>query len=264
MQRVDVGEEVAAGAVGLDQLHDAGVFINTGVGQILGPAHGGVRHAHDVENVVPEVIIDQQAAHGAEEFTGLCTLDDAVIVGRGDGDELADTELCEAILGSTLELSGVVHGADTDDGALALSQARHRVASADAAGVSERNGDSGEVFTGELACAATVDDVFVGFDELGEGKGLTFADCCDNQCTGAVLLRQVDSQTEVDVFRYYQEGLAIAQLVGVVHVRVGHDCLHHGVADDVGEGNLATAGAAQVIIDDRAVFEHQARRHVAH
>ena len=189
VQRVDVGEEVAARAVGLDQLHDAGILINTGVGQILGPAHGGVRHAHDVENVVPEVIIDQQAAHGAEEFTGLRALDDAVIVGRGDGDELADTEFCEAILGSTLELSGVVHGADTDDGALALSQARDGVAGADTTGVGERNGHTGEVFTCELACAATVDDVFVGFDELGEGKGLTFADCRDNQCTGAVLLR---------------------------------------------------------------------------
>ena len=66
------------------------------------------------------------------------------------------------------------------------------------------------------------------------------------------------------MLRDHQEGLAIAQLVGVVHVRVGHNGLHHGVADDVGEGNLATTGAAQVIVDDRAVFEHQARRHVAY
>ena len=66
------------------------------------------------------------------------------------------------------------------------------------------------------------------------------------------------------MFRYNQCGLAVHHLVHVVHVRVGHDGFHHGVADDVSEGNLAAAGALELLVHHAAVFEHQLGGHVAH
>ena len=45
------------------------------------PAHGGVGHVHAFEDMVPEGIVHEQSAHGAQEFTGFSTLNDAVIVG---------------------------------------------------------------------------------------------------------------------------------------------------------------------------------------
>ena len=142
VERVDVGDQVAARAVGLDELHDAGVLVHAGVGDVLGPAHRVVGNAHALEDLVPELVVDQQLGHGAQELTGLGALDDAVVVGGGDGDQLADAQLSEAVRGGTGEFGRVVHGADADDGALALGQARHGMTGADAAGVRQRNGDA--------------------------------------------------------------------------------------------------------------------------
>lgn len=88
---------MSTGAVCLNELHDAGVLINTGVWNVLCPTHWGVRNVHCVEDLIPEGIIGEQARHGAQEFTGHSTLDHAVIVGGGDGDKFANAELCKAV-----------------------------------------------------------------------------------------------------------------------------------------------------------------------
>ena len=59
-------------------------------------------------------------------------------------------------------------------------------------------------------------------------------------------------------------GLAVLELVAHVHVWVQLNGLNHGVADDVGKGDLATAGALEVVIDHGAVFPHELDRHIAH
>ena len=263
VQRVDVREQVAALAVGLDEAHDAGVLVDADVGDVLRPADRGVGHAHVLEDLVPELVVDEQLRHGAQELAGLRTLDDAVVVGRGDGHQLADAQLGETVGGGAGELGGVIHGADADDGALALGQAGHGVASADAARVGQRNGDAGEVLAGQLAVAGADDDVLVGVDELLERQRLAFADGRDDEGAGAVLVLHVDGQAQVDVLRHDERRLAVDDVVGVVHVRVGHDGLDHRVADDVGEGDLAAAGALELVVDQGAVFEHEARGHVA-
>ncbi len=47
-------------------------------------------------------------------------------------------------------------------------------------------------------------------------------------------------------------------------VRHRLDRLHHGVADEVGEGDLAATGALQVVVDHHAVVDQQLRRNGAH
>ena len=49
-----------------------------------------------------------------------------------------------------------------------------------------------------------------------------------------------------------------------VHVRELLDRLHHRVADQVGERDLAAAGALEVVVDDDPVVDHQLGRDGAH
>ena len=264
VQWVDIRDEVTAGAVGLDELHHAGGLVHADVGEILAPAHWCIRHAHGLEDVIPESVIDEQTAHGAQELTGLCTLDDAVVIGGRDGDQLAHAHFAQAILGSASEFCWVIHGAHTDDGALALGQARHGVAGTDATRVGQGDGHAGEVIHGQLAVAGTFDDVLVLLHELGEAQGFRFLDGRHDQRTGAVLAHHVDSQTQVDVLWGYQVGLAIDLFIRVVHIGVSHDRADQGVTDDVGEANLPAATRTQGVVHHGAVFEHELGWHIAH
>ena len=167
-QRVDVGHQVPAVAVGRDQLDDAGVLVDDRVGVVGAPAHRLVRDAELVEDLVEEVVGEQQLVDGAQEVAGLRALDDAVVVGRGQRDQLADAEFGDAFLAGALELGGVLHRAGADDRALAAHQPGHRVHGADGAGVGQRDRHAGEVLGGQLAVAGAPHDVLVGGDELAE------------------------------------------------------------------------------------------------
>ena len=171
-QRIDVGHQVAAVAVGRDQLDDAGVLVDDRVRVVGAPAHRLVRDAQFAEDLVPEVVGEQHFVDGAQEVAGLRALDDAVVVGRRQRDQLADAQFRDALLARALELGRVLHRADADDGALAGHQPRHRVHGADGAGVGQRDRHAGEVFGGQLAVAGTAHDVFVGGDELREAHVL--------------------------------------------------------------------------------------------
>ncbi len=167
-QRVDVGHQVPAVAVGRDQLDDAGVLVDDRVGVVGAPPHRLVRDAELAEDLVEEVVGEQELVHGAQEVAGLRALDDAVVVGRRERDQLADAELGDALLAGALELRRVLHRADADDRALAAHQPRHRVHGADGAGVGQRDRHAGEVLGGQLAVAGAPHDVLVGGDELAE------------------------------------------------------------------------------------------------
>ena len=195
--------------------------------------------------------------NGAQEVAGFRALDDAVVVGRGQGDQLADTQFGDAFRAGALEFGRVLHRADADDRSLAGHQPRHRVHGADGAGVGQRNRHAGKVFGGELAVAGSPDDVFVGRDELRETHGFATLDGRDDQCPLAVLALQVDGETEVDVSGRDRGGLAVDLGVVPVHVREGLERLHQRVAQEVGERNLAAAGAFELIVDHHAVVDHQ-------
>ena len=167
-QRVDVGHQVAAVAVGRDQLDDARVLVGDRVRVVGAPAHRLVRDAQLAEDLVEEIVGEQQLVDGAQEVAGLRALDDAVVVGRGQRDQLAESQLGDALRAGALKLGRVLHRAGADDRALPGHQPGHRVHGADGAGVGQRDRHAGKVFGGQLAVAGPADDILIGGDELTE------------------------------------------------------------------------------------------------
>ena len=143
-QRVEVGDEVAADAVDADQRGDLHLLVQHRLFAVdrvdVGPPLDRlVRHAERVEDVVVEAVLaEQQLVDALEEHPALGALDDAVVVGAGDRDDLADAERAEVGAVGALELGRVVDAADADDDALARHQPGHALDGADGARVGER------------------------------------------------------------------------------------------------------------------------------
>src|ERR1019366_2876122 len=144
-QRVEIGDQVAAHAVGVDHLHDPGFLGDLGVarrvhagqrGTAVGlPAHRHVRHAQVVEYLfVESVLAIQQGLQAAQEPAGFGALYDAVIVGAGERHHLADAQHGARLIGRAQVFGGVVDGAGGDDGALARHEARATGHGTDGAG----------------------------------------------------------------------------------------------------------------------------------
>ena len=139
VERVEVGDQVAAHAVGVDELQHprllldllavAGAPKNAGVRVDL-PAHRadagrrGPRRSARRSRPRREQLLDAR-----EEGARLGALDDAVVVGRRERHDLADAEQAERPRGHRPELGRVVDGAGRDDQALAGHEARHGRAS---------------------------------------------------------------------------------------------------------------------------------------
>nr|WP_031654252.1 hypothetical protein [Mycobacterium tuberculosis] len=254
-QRVGIGHQMAAVAVGRDQVHDASVLVDDRVGVVGAPAHRQIWDAQFAEDLVPEAIREQQLVDGAQEVARFRALDDAVVVGGGQSDQFADAQLGDAFLAGALKLGGVFHGAHADDGALAGHQPRHRMHGADGSGIGQRNRHAGKVFSGQLAVAGPAYDVFVGRDELRESHGLAPLDAGHHQGTLPVLALQVDRQAEIGVRRRDRGGLAVDFGVVPVHVREFLHRLHQGVAQQMRERDLAAAGPLQLVVDDDPVVD---------
>src|SRR5690606_37834658 len=79
-----------------------------------------------------------------------------------------------------------------------------------------------------------------------------------------VLALHVDGEAEVDVLRRHHVRLAVDDGVVPVHVGEVVQRADHRVPDEVGVGDLAAAGALQVVVDDDPVVGHQLRGHGAH
>ena len=263
-QRVDVGHQVATVAVRRDQFDDTGVLVDDRIRVVGAPAHRLVRDAQFVEDLVPEVVREQQLVDGAQEVAGLRALDDAVVVGRGHRDQLADAELGDAFLAGALEFGRVLHRADADDRALPAHQPRHRVHRADRARVRQRDRHAGEVLGGQLPVAGPPDDVLVGGDELPEAHGLAALDGRHDQLPTAVFALQVDGQAQIGVGGVTDVWLAVHLGEVPVHVREPLDRLHDRVPEQVGERDLAAAGPLEVVVDDDPVVDHQLRGDRSH
>ncbi len=264
LQGIGVCHQVAAHTVGVDQLLDPGNLVDL-VGrvhlQVRAPAHGLVRDAQGLEDFVVEVLgTEQQLVHKLQELAAAGSLDDAVVIGGRQREDLADGVLRDDLFAGTLELGRVVQSADADDGSLPLGQTRHGVNGADAAGVGQGNRGAGVVISSQLAGAGTLDQVFIGVPELGEVEGLRFLDVGHNEQAGAVRLGHVNGDAEVDVGRLDSTGLAVDFVVVDVHRRELGQCADHGVADEVREGNLAAACTGQVGVDDHTVIDQQLGR----
>ena len=144
-QRIEVGDEVAAHAVHADERGHLHLLVQHRLFAVRSGCwstrhlHRLVRHAEAAEHVVVEAVLaQQQLVHPLQEHAALGALDDAVVVGAGDRDDLADAERAERALVGALELGRVVDAADADDDALAGHQPRHALHGADGARVGER------------------------------------------------------------------------------------------------------------------------------
>ncbi len=270
-QRIEVGDQVATHAVDADQLGDLHLLVQhrllavdrVDVGT---PLDGLVRHPEGVEDVVVEAVLaEQQLVDPLQEQPRLGALDDAVVVGAGDGDDLGDAERRQVAAVGALELGRVVDGADADDDALAGHQARHRLHRADGARVGQRHAGALEVGDGQLVAPDLADDLLVGDEEAGEVERLGVAEDGNDERSSAVALVDVDREAHVDVFVLDESWLAVGTLEErVVHRRDGvGDRPHDGVADEMGEAHLALAAARSVPVDHLAVDLEQAGRDVA-
>ena len=100
--------------------------------------------------------------------------------------------------------------------------------------------------TASLLVLDLADEVLVGGEEAGEVERVGVAEHRHDQRAAAVGLLDVDGEAHVDVRVADDARLAVGALdVGVVHRRHGvGDGAHDRVADEVGEADLALAGAA--------------------
>ena len=186
-----------------------------------------------------------------------------MVVGRGESDDLRHAELGQHLGVGGLVLGGVVDGADADDHTLARHQARHRVDSADRARVGERHGDAGEVVGADLVGADLAYEVLVGGPEAAEVEGVGVADAGDEERPRPVALVDVDREPEAHVLVVHHAGLAVDLGERRVHRRHPGERLDHGVADEVGERDLAPARAPEVVVEDEAVDLEQLGGHDA-
>jgi hypothetical protein len=99
---------------------------------------------------VEALLAHQHLVDLAEEHARLGALDDAVVVGGGERDDLRDAEVGERGRVGALPLGGIPERADTDDEALARHETGDRLDRADRAGVREADGDPGEVVGRQL------------------------------------------------------------------------------------------------------------------
>ena len=269
LQRVGVGHQVAAHAVGVDELLHPGDLVDVVVVRGVDVAHPADRLVGDAQAledlVVEAVLAEQERVHHAQEVAGLGALDDPVVVGAGEREDLADGVAVERLQAGAEPLGGVLERADADDRALALHQAGHRVHGADGAGVGERDRGALEVLDGQLAAAGLLDHLLVGGPEVGEVHRLGGLDRGHQQLAGAVGLGEVDGQAEVDV-RGGDEHRLAPLVVPEAVVHLGHHAqrLDQREPDEVREAHLAAAAAGEVVVDDDAVVDEQLRGHRAH
>ena len=246
-QRVEVGDEVPAHAVHADERVDLHLLLEHRLlavdrVDVAPPLHGLVRHAERTEDLVVEPVgAQQQLVHPLEEQARLRTLDDAVVVGRGDDHDLRHAEVGECSRVGALVRGGIVERADADDQALSRHQPRHRLHGADGAGVGEAHRGAGEVVGAELVRADLADEVLVGVPEAAEVERVGVLDDRDEQRARAVALLDVDGEAEAEVLVADDLGLAVVVLdVARVHDRDGlGDGPHDREADEVGEADLA-------------------------
>ena len=213
LERIDVGHEVAAHPVGVDDLLNPDRLVEVGLvarRDVARPADRLVRDTERPEDLAVEVVVaEKEPVHASEEFAGLRALDDAVVVRRREGEDLGDGIARDGLGGCALPLGRVVHRPDTDDAALAVHEPGHRVVRADGAGIGEGDGRIRVVLDGELAGPCLANEIVVARPEDGEVHRLSALDIRDEQLPGAIGLCKIDRQAEVHVGIEGDRGLSI-------------------------------------------------------
>ena len=209
----------------------------------------------------------RQLGHLGQEQARLGALDDAVVVGGGEGHDLADAELGDDLGVGRLEPGRVAKRPDADDRPLAGHEPGHRLHGPERARVGEGDGGAGEVVGADLAGVHLAHQLLVGEHEGPEVEGVGVLDARHQQGARAVGLLDVDGQAEPDVrVAAPRPGVPLAVDVGhegrVERRDVGQRP-DDGVADEVGEADLGPGGPGQLVVEDLPVDLEQLGRHGA-
>ena len=270
-QRIDVGDEVSADPVHADERGDLHLLVQHRLlavhrVDVDAPLHRFVRDTEAAEHrLVEAVLTQQQFVHPLQEQTALGTLNDAVVVGGRDGDDLGDTQRGQRTLVGALELGRIIDGTDAHDDALSGHQTRDTLHGADGSRIREADGRTLEVRDLQLVLLDLAHQILVGHHEVGERHCVGVTQNRHDQIATSVGLGHVHRQTHADVSVTHDARFTVGPLeIGVVHLRnrVG-DRPHDRVSDDVRETHLALTGATAVAVDDRAVHLEQLGRNVA-
>ena len=143
-QWVEVRQEVAPDPVHVDEPKDVRLLLHVAVGLfghqrragVRGPLHRLVRDAQRCEDPLVEAVAPgQHLLELRQEQPALRPLDDSVVVGAGDPEDLPHPEFRQGRRIRSLEFGGVVDAAGGDDEPLALHQARDRELRPDRPGI---------------------------------------------------------------------------------------------------------------------------------
>ena len=118
-ERVDVGHEVTAHAIGVDHLLDArslAALVGVILIEVVNPAHWLVRNAQVGKHLVIEAAFaEQEPVDNLQELARASALNYAVVIGRRKCDGLANALLRKGLLAHALKLCGVVERTGADD-----------------------------------------------------------------------------------------------------------------------------------------------------
>ena len=270
-QWIEVSNEVASHAIDANQRGNLHLLLQHRLltvdrVDVWMPLDRFVGHVESGEDLVVEAVLaEQQLVDALQEQPALGALDDAMVVGARDGDDLGDAERRQVLAVGALELGRVVDAADADDDALTRHQPRDALHGPDRPGVGECDVGALEVVEAQLVGLDLANDLLVGGEELGEVHRAGVLDDRDDERPSAVALVDVDRQAHVDGVVDDEPRLAVgAGGVGVAHRRHGvGDRPDDGEPDEVGEADLAQSGPGAIAVDHVAVDLEQLRRDVA-
>ena len=217
-ERVEVGVEVPTNPVHVDQTVDLELlgdllevprFRRLGGIGVLAPLRGLIGDAERGEDLVVEPMATRQPlGHVLEEQTRLSTLDDPVVIGRGDGEDLPQPEVRQHPGVGGLEARRPAAGAHAAEGALSRQQPRHRLHGAERPRIGQRDRRAGEVIRSDGPCVDLAHEILVGEQEGPEVHGVGGSDAWNHQVAGAISLLDVDGQSETDMVRSQDSGSA--------------------------------------------------------
>ena len=265
-QRIEVGDQVAAHAVGVDQLQHRGLlgdlvqaFIVAEAGErgaaVALPFHGLVGHAEFEEDLFVEPFLTlEQRLQPAQESARLRALDDAVVVGAGQGHDLGDAELRAQSVARALKLRRVVDGAGGNDRALPGHQPRDAGAGAHGAGIGQRNRGSLEVVRPELARPRAGHQIVERSQKLAEAQRAGVLDIGHHQAAMAVLAGDVHGDAEVDLTAHHAMRRAAELGVGVVDARQSFQGAHDGPGRKMRVADLRFAMQLAHLVQQTAIL----------
>jgi hypothetical protein len=264
VEGIEVGHEVAAHAVGVHQLEHAGLLLHRLVASrgaeearrlVDLPAHGTVRDLQVLEDPLVEgVLALEQLLHAGQEQPRLRALDDPVVVGRGDGHDLADAQDGEGAGGHGPVLRGVVQGPRGHDQSLPGHEPWRGGGGPDGAGVGERHRGPQEVVGRDGALARAGHEVVEGLQEAREVERVGVLDVGDEEGARSVLALHVHRHAQADRVALDAVGRAVQLGVRVVEAREGLERPQDGPGHQVGEADLAPAGGVAVLVEEAPVL----------